>query len=94
MPLDLDKLIKKLEESLSNITQEEIDKYFPTSSVPKGWVSIEEHLPMMYAIDIRQGYSLYKVKDVNGEEFQSAVCDHDSWYYMAKDSGITHWWND
>ena len=78
---------------LANITQEEINKYFPPDTRPKGWLSIEEYLPMMCAIDIVQGYTLYKVKDKNGNEFESAVSDHNNWYYYAKEEGITHWWN-
>lgn len=33
------------------------DKCFPPDTRPKGWLSIEEYLPMMYAIDIIQGYT-------------------------------------
>ena len=65
----------------------------PPDTRPKGWLSIEEYLPMMCAIDIVQGYTLYKVKDKNGNEFESAVSDHNNWYYYAKEEGITHWWN-
>ena len=93
MALDLEEMKKKIDEFLANITQEEINKYFPPDTRPKGWLSIEEYLPMMCAIDIVQGYTLYKVKDKNGNEFESAVSDHNSWYYYAKEEGITHWWN-
>ena len=90
---DLEAMSKKLHEALANMTQEDIDKYFPPDTRPKGWLRIEEHLPMMYAIDIMQGYTLYKVKDKDGNEFESGVSDHNVWYYMAKEAGITHWWN-
>jgi hypothetical protein len=93
MALDLEEMSRKLGEALANMTQEEIDKYFPPDTRPKGWLSIEEYLPMMYAIDIMQGYTLYKVKDKDGNEFESTVSDHNVWYYMAKEAGITHWWN-
>ena len=93
MALDLEEMKKKIDEFLANITQEEINKYFPPDTRPKGWLSIEEYLPMMCAIDIVQGYTLYKVKDKNGNEFESAVSDHNNWYYYAKEEGITHWWN-
>jgi hypothetical protein len=76
-----------------SITPEEMAKYFSPDTRPKGWLSIEKHLPMMYATDMVQGYTLYKVKDKNGNEFGSAVSDHNVWYYMAKEAGITHWWN-
>lgn len=68
-------------------------EYFPPSTRQKGWVSIEEYLPMMHAVDSMQGYTLYKVKDKDGNEFESAVSDHNVWYYMAKEAGITHWLN-
>ena len=93
MALDLEEMSKKLDEALANMTQEDIDKYFPPDTRPKGWLSIEEYLPMMYAIDIMQGYTLHKVKDKDGNEFESGVSDHNVWYYMAKEAGITHWWN-
>ena len=93
MALDLEEMKKKIDEFLANITQEEINKYFPPDTRPKGWLSIEEYLPLMCAIDIVQGYTLYKVKDKNGNEFESAVSDHNNWYYYAKEEGITHWWN-
>lgn len=85
---------KELENKINNISEEEIEKYFPKDTRPKGWLSIEEYLPMMYAIDIMQGYTPYKVKDKNGNEFESAVSDHNIWYYMAKETGITHWLNE
>ena len=60
---------------------------------PKGWLSIEEHLPMMYAIDITEGYSVFKVRYADGKEGTTKVSDHNTWYYRAKDEGITHWFN-
>ena len=94
MELDLDKMAKQLEKALKNLTQEDIDKYFPDRKVPKGWVSIEEHLPMWYAIDVAQGYSEYKIKYADGKEDTTRVTDHSLWYYEAKERGVTHWWND
>ena len=96
MPLDLEKLSKQIDEALKNMTQEDIDKYFPSCArpKPKGWLSIEEYLPMWLAIDVAQGFSVYKVKDAAGSVFESAVSDHDTWYHMAKETGITHWLNE
>ena len=94
MALDLDKMKKQIDDALENMTQEDIDKYFPPDTRPKGWLSIEEYLPMMCAIDIVQGFSLYKVKDKNGNEFESGVSDHNMWFYQAKKEGITHWFNE
>ena len=73
---DLEEISKKLDEAVASITPEEMAKYFSPDTRPKGWLSIEEHLPMMYAIDMVQGYTLYKVKDKDGNEFGSAVSDH------------------
>ena len=94
MALDLEKIQKRWDDAFDNITQEEIDKFFPPDTRPKGWLSIEEYLPMMYARDIMQGFSVYKVKDKEGKEFNSLVSDHNTWYYRAKEHGITHWHND
>jgi len=93
MALNLKKLRKQTAAALENITAEEINKYFPPDTRPKGWLSIEEYLPMMMALDILQGYSVYKVKYKDGTESKSAVSDHNVWYYEAKEAGITHWWN-
>lgn len=91
------KMVKALREHLESLKSEQIEeireKYF-TDKRPKGWLSIEEHLPMMFAIDIVRGYSVFKVKDKDGNEFESAVADHNTWYYRAKDEGITHWLNE
>ncbi len=86
-----------LKNHLENITAEqkaEMKEHF-RDKTPKGWISIEEHLPQCAAEDfIGKGYSVYKVRDRDGKEFDSAVCDHDVWYYEAKAIGITHWLND
>jgi len=90
MAIDFD----KLREKLANIKQEEIDKYFPKDTKPKGWISIEDHLPMMLAIDIMNGGTKYKVRYEDGTEGCSMVSDHNTWYYYAKEAGITHWLNE
>ncbi len=87
-----------LQKYLEGLTPEEKEaqrkEFFPPDNTPKGWVSIEDHLPMMKALDIMEGYTAYKVKDKDGEEFETRVSDHDIWYYIAKEAGITHWWNE
>lgn len=90
MGLDLE----KIKEAIRNMTQEDIDKYFPPDTRPKGWLSIEEYLPMWMASDFQQGCSIYKVKDKDGNEFDTQVGDHNTWYYYAKSEGITHWLNE
>lgn len=93
--IDVEKIIKELRDSLENMTEEEFKAHFPPDTRPKGWVSIEEHLPMMSAIDLLgTGYTVFKVKDRYGNEFESGVSDHNVWYYSAKEEGITHWWNE
>lgn len=85
-----------LSHHLENMTAEEKDameKHFEDKR-PIGWLSIEEHLPMMFAKDLMQGYSVFKVRDKDGKEFESAVTDHHIWYYGAKKIGITHWFNE
>jgi hypothetical protein len=93
MAIDIEKLDKKWNEIITNITPEDIAKFF-TDKRPKGWLSIEEHLPMMFGVDIAQGYSVFKVRDIEGKEFESMVSDHNVWYYLAKEAGITHWLNE
>jgi len=91
--------IEKLKEYLDSKTPEELTKewneMFPLENEPsKGWVSIEDHLPQMYAIDIMKGYSEFKVKYDDGKEDVAWISDHNVWYYVAKEAGITHWFND
>lgn len=90
MTLDLDK-IKKL---IENITPEEIEKYFPDRNIPKGWVSIEDYLPMMLAMDVVKGYTEYKVKFKDESEGVTCISDHTMWYYYAKEAGVKYWWNE
>ncbi len=85
--------LEKFRKALTNMTQEDIDKFKP-NPVPKGWVSIEAHLPMWMALDVVQGYSSYKVRYADGSEGMTKVSDHSTWYYLAKEKGITHWFNE
>lgn len=92
--MKLTKKIKdKIKDVIANMSNEEWDKYFPKDTKPKGWISIEEHLPMMNAIDIINGGTKYKVCYKDGTEDYSIVSDHNTWYYYAKEEGITHWLN-
>ncbi len=77
---------------MSEKDKQELRDFFKDET-PKGWLSIEEHLPKFIAKDIMQGYSIYTVKDKDGNEFESPVSDHRAWYYRAKEDGITHWFN-
>jgi hypothetical protein len=91
---DWDKAREKIRESLEKLTPEEIENYFPADTKPKGWLSIEEYLPMFMAVDFANGCSVYKVRYENGTVSESGVADHDVWYYYAKNEGITHWFNE
>jgi hypothetical protein len=81
-----------IRDSLDKMTPEEREALFP-KPLPVGWISIEEALPMFKAIDIMNGGSAYIVRDKDGREFQTQIADHNVWYYIAKEQGITHWWN-
>jgi hypothetical protein len=85
--------IEALRKSLDDITQEEIDIYFPPDTKPKGWLSIDEYLPMFLAEDIMEGGTIYEVKFKDNIHGHSMVSDHSQWYYHAKSEGITHWLN-
>jgi hypothetical protein len=85
--------IDSWKEAIRNMTPEDKEKFFPEDTTPKGWVSIEEHLPTWMASDIMEGGTMYKVKYKDGAYGGSFVSDHNIWYYMAKEQGITHWWN-
>lgn len=81
---------------IENMSEEELEemRIELSDDRPKGWLNIDEHLPMMSAQDmIDPGYSVFLVRDKDGNEYESSVCDHDVWYYEAKNAGITHWLN-
>lgn len=69
------------------------DEFYAKDIVPKGWVSIEDHLPRCIGVDIFDGGTLYLIKFSDGYGGTSRVADHDMWYYRAKEVGVTHWWN-
>ena len=98
---DFDKASENFGKILNKLTPEEIEKYFPKDTTPKGWVSIENDdvykcdLPKCTIDDLlNRGYTVVKVKDKDGNEYNSYVTDHHIWYYRVKEQGITHWWND
>lgn len=93
--LDTKILSQKIQEHFDSLDErgwEELREFFKDDT-PKGWISIEDYLPQWLACDVEQGYSTYKVRNIEGEEFDSIVSDHTMWYYMAKKEGITHWLN-
>jgi len=89
-------MIEKLREYLAGLTDEEKLEIAEDlrDKTPKGWLSIEDHLPMMNAMDLLTGGTIHKVKFKNGKEGKSIVGDHNTWYYGAKEQGITHWYNE
>lgn len=92
---------QKLEEHLSDPKNlAEAKKHFEENrwdkDIPKGWVSIEDHLPMWCigeAVEDMFNGTTYTVRDKDGYEFKTKVLDHNSWYYRAKAEGVTHWLN-
>lgn len=94
--INLELAVESFGKALENLTPEEIEKHFPPENIPKGWVSIEEHLPAVRVDDFLNNNGIVRVilvKDKNGSEFRVNVGDHNMWYYGAKEAGITHWWN-
>jgi len=87
------KSLRLLRKALKEMTPEETEKYFPKDTRPKGWLSIEDYLPMWMADDAAKGYSEYRVRLSDGTERTTRVADHNTWYYEAKYNGITHWLN-
>jgi hypothetical protein len=91
--------LASLRKFLKETPKEELDKFFEKykpKEIPKGWIDIETHLPMVSGqdcIDNGAMVKFIKVKNKDGEESDSQVGDHNTWYYYAKESGITHWWN-
>ena len=57
--IDLDKF-KNYLGNLSEKEKDELREYF-SDKRPKGWLDIEEYLPMMFAKDIAQGYSFLRL---------------------------------
>lgn len=89
--------VEALRKYLENRTPEQIeeDKEFFRDKRPKGWLSIEDHLPTCSALDYcNQFYSEFKVRYTDGTEGLTQVGDHHTWYYYAKEIGITHWLNE
>ena len=93
--MKLSNVKSKIDDFFDNLSEEDIErikqKYFPESTIPKGWVSIEDHLPQFLVKDVEVGYSTYKVR--NEEEFYMDVTDPNIFYYKAKELGVTHWHN-
>ena len=88
----------KIDNFFNNLTEDEIEKlkekYFPKeSNTAKGWISIDEILPMSKAVDLSEGGTEYKILFEDGVESYSRVADPNTWYYLAKEIRITHWCN-
>ena len=47
--MKLSSVKSKIDDFFDNLSEEDVERikqeYFPESTVPKGWVSIEDHLP-------------------------------------------------
>jgi hypothetical protein len=55
------------------------------------WIDIEKELPKWMSRDIGQGYTGVEVLDDHGETWIDGVTDHQTWYYLMKELGVTHW---
>jgi hypothetical protein len=57
------------------------------------WISVEESLPMVTVDDFLNNNELSKaILVTNGIDMRlDFVGDHNVWYYVAKEAGITHW---
>ena len=73
----------------------------------KGYVIDEDQKSISYNGEVIRDDSLYiyaeriyeegegfYLFDKEGNEFNSAVTDHNIWYYRAKEECITHWFNE
>ena len=75
----------KIDNFFNNLTEDEKEKlkekYFPKeSNTPKGWVSIDESLPMSKAVDLFEGGTEYKILFEDGVEAYSRVADPNPCY--------------
>jgi hypothetical protein len=84
--------------ALEKLSPEELDELWKRSGdpeIPKGWVSVNDHLPKWLSGDVEKGFTTYKVRDKDGNEFESDVVDHQVWWHRdAIPMNITHWWKD
>ena len=90
-------LLEEFEKVFNNLTKEELSEWYDSlgKRAPHGWVDVTEYLPSVYCDDyLKKGYSVFKVKDINGKVKKTKVCDGMTWFHpFAKPNNITHWWN-
>lgn len=97
--MNIDGVKQKIDDFFNSLSEDEIiklkEKYFPKEDgAPKGWVSIEESLPTLRASDLFEGGTEYRILFNDGFEAYSRVTDPNTWYYWAKERGVTHWYNE
>lgn len=90
-------MLDALKRILDEASPEQIEQWKkdlnPVRNIPTGWVSIEEHLPMMLARDFATGTPIL-VRNAEHVETTTIVCDHNVWYYMMKEAGVIEWFNE
>ena len=72
--MKLNEVKQKIDNFFNNLTEDEIEKlkekYSPKeSNTAKGWVSIEESLPILRALDLFEGGTEYKILFEDGQDF-------------------------
>ena len=97
--MKLNEVKQKIDDFFNNLSEDEIEKlkekYFPKeSNTPKVWISIDESLPTLRALDLFEGGTEYKILFEDGFEAYSRVTDPNTWYYWAKEVGVTHWYSE
>ena len=56
-----------------------------------GWIRIEDDLPKMLARDLLNGGTEILVANKAGNIDIGIVSDHNVWYHLAQNAGVTHW---
>ena len=87
--MKLNEVKQKIDNFFNNLTEDEIEKlkekYSPKeNNTPKVWVSIDEGLPMLKAVDLFEGGTEYKILFEDGVESYSRVLDPNACIILLK----------
>ena len=94
--MEIQKSIDRLKAYIESLTDAEIDEALGEREiVPVGWVDIQLYLPKMTMRDfLERGYTIIKVRTVDGEEFMTSVSDHHIWEVEMRQYNVTQWFNE